>query len=189
MSYTLKAIKPINNYLNNWLKENKFDCRAEFDDEFLYDLENGNIHYSLVVPKSHDIYYLKLVKFYAPEIEECDNFILSFFHELGHNQTEMDFSDIEFDAYGEFLQKIDEKFNSENSETTEWDYLKYYMHPIEIAATEWAVQYILGNPRKIKKFIDGLRPLVLNFIEKNNIELDEEEQKMIDKYKEAENNG
>lgn len=181
MSYKLKAIQPINKYLNTWLKMNGFKCRVEFDSEFSYDFENQIIHYSVTVPKEHDEYYFKLIQFYQPDLVECDNFILSFFHELGHYKTEKQFSETEWQAYQEFVDKIE----NSNKESCAWEFYKYYMHPIEIAATEWGANYIINNPKKIRRFIKRLNPLIINFIDENEIELDDEKEiELYRKYKE-----
>ena len=128
----LKNIKPINNYLNNWLKENNFDCTVQFDADFSFDCLNDILHYTFVVLQDHDRLFLEVCREICPEIEESDNFILSFFHELGHFETQHLFSDEEWDTYDELCDIM-----SNMDELTDKNYLDYYHYPIEIEATKW----------------------------------------------------
>lgn len=166
----MKELKPINDFLNSWLKKNHFDCSVEFDTDFSFDCMNDIIHYSIVVVQEHDKLFLEVCKKVCPEIIESDNFILSFFHELGHYMTQDEFSEKEWEKYDKFCDKI-----SSIESPTQKDYFRYYNHKIEIAATEWGCNYIVNHSRKVKNWWSKLKPLILNFIEENNIEVDESE--------------
>ena len=161
----LKNVKKINNYLNNWLKKNGFDCTAQMDSNFNFDLINDVIHYSLVIPTDHDELFLQVCQECREEIENVDNFILSFFHELGHFQTKDMFEDDEWDTYNDLCEDMvdDNKYEDE-------DYLAYYHYPIELEATQWGCDYVVEHSRKVKNWWAGLKPLIEEFMKVNEIE-------------------
>ena len=162
----LKGVDEINKYLNKWLKSHNFDCTVCFDTDFSYDCINNIIHYAFVIPGNHDKLFLKLCQECRDEIGNCDNFILSFFHELGHNETQHLFSDEEWDKYDELCDIISGK-----EDFTEDDYINYYKYPIELEATKWACDYIVDHSRIVKNWWDKLQPLIMKFIELNEIEV------------------
>lgn len=160
----VKEIKDINNYLNNWLKENDFECCALFDVDFSFDCTNDIIYYSLIVPGDHDELFLKVCQEYKPEIGNCDNFILSFFHELGHYMTQDIFSEKEWEDYYSYF--------APDNDSDDSYYLRYYKSPIEYEATMWACDYIVSNSDKVSEWWRGLQPLILDFYKENDITYD-----------------
>lgn len=164
----LRNVDKINSYLNNWLKKNNFNCTVQMDTDFSFDTVNNVIHYSILVPTEHDELFLKVCQECNEEIGNCDNFILSFFHELGHCETQGYFDDDEWDNYEEDCDKLES-----NKEYSEEDYLNYYHYPIEIEATQWGCDYIIQHKRKIKNWWGKVSNLIQEFVEINNIEKDD----------------
>lgn len=155
-----KCIKKITRYLNNWLKENDFECLALYDLDFSFDCINDVIYYSFVVTGHHDELFLKICQEYKPEIGNCDNFILSFFHELGHFETQHLFTEKEWEDYDKLIDSLGNK-----KDFTDEDYLKYYKHPIEMEATMWACDYIVSNSDKVEKWWKDVKLLINEFYE------------------------
>lgn len=170
MNDALLGVKPINKYLNKWLEAHGFDCTVCLGTDFSYDCINDIIYYAFVVADAQDKNYIKVCQECREEIGEVDNFILSFFHELGHFETQDAFSEEEWRSY----EKLCERINQKETSTLE-DYNAYWHHPVELEATQWGCDYIIDNYDIVKEWWDNLKPLILDFIKLNNIELDEEE--------------
>lgn len=159
-----KMEKEINEYLENWLHNNDFDCSVRMGTDFSFWTDEDVIQYALVITDHHMNLFEKVVEELGINYI-CDNFILSFFHELGHFETIWEIDD---DVYEESQRR---KLNLESrSVYTDADYVEYYHLPEEIVATEWAVNYINNNPNKIAEFWGGLQPLLLTFYTVNQIE-------------------
>lgn len=161
----LKGIKPINNYLNKWLKAHDFECTAELDTDFSFDGVRNVIYYSFVVPESHDVHFIDVCRECREEIGDVDTFILSFFHELGHYETEGMFEEKEWKHYDKLCRKLRSK-----GDLTLKDCNKYWHDPIEYEATMWACDYIIDNFEEVKKWWSELQPLIMNFMKLNKIE-------------------
>ena len=143
--------KKLNKYFSEWLLANGFDCRAEMGEDFYYINGDDFISYAFVVPEEHDLVFFEICNRICPEIEKCDNFILSFFHELGHHETKDFFSRAEWLEYMDFA----------NSNPNFFD---YYTHPIELTATEWACNFIVDNVELVKDFMNGYIKIIEKWV-------------------------
>ena len=152
----LKGIKEIDTYLTEWLTAHDFDAIATLGTDFMCDLESNTINYALVISEEHDKLFLGVCKECREEIVACPNFILSFFHELGHIETEDMWDDDEWDYY---FENVAEGL----------DPLTYYHSPIEYEATKWGCDYICDHTNIIQQLIEGLSPLVNNFYKLNEV--------------------
>lgn len=144
MRSNLEGVKVINDYLNRWLIDNHFDCTVKFGTDFSYDYLNDIITYSFMVADTFDKEFIKVCKFCREEINTADTFILSFFHELGHFETQAIFTDAEWKNYDKLCKKLSKKKKPKIK-----DYKKYWYHPVELEATRWACDYIVNNKEKI----------------------------------------
>ena len=145
----------LNNYLHNWFKNNcDFDLSFELSTDFDYTYIEDKIHYAFIIPDNHDKLFLDVCKEIAPELESCDNFLLSLFHEVGHYITQEDFDEKTWDDY-------DAK--------SDWgsDYQGYYHHPIEYEATKAGIKLMLDNEDKIPEMLRTIqkyeREILTNF--------------------------
>lgn len=137
----IKAEKELNQFLHNWFLSNcDFDLDFELGTDFDYTYVDDKIHYAFVVPDAHDKMFFDVCKEIAPELEQCDNFLLSLFHEVGHYITQEDFDDDVWDDY-------DAKSDWGN------DYSGYYHHPIEYEATRAGIELLLDNADKIPEML------------------------------------
>ena len=156
----LKGIEKLNQFFTEWLQAHDFDCVAELGTDFNFWGDSNIIHYALVVPNTHDMEFVKLCQEYRPEIINCDNFLLSFFHEVGHFVTENDFSEKEWNYYYRHIVGCG-------------DFLKYYKYPIEWEATKWACDYIVENEKEIASFCQTYSKLIKEFLEINGYDFSE----------------
>lgn len=121
-------IKLLNNIAN------EFECEVVIGDEFAYYYEESKI---VVNPTDTDEEFLTLARENGLN-EEVSNFVISFFHELGHNET-MDF--------------IEEEYEGDKDALTMEEY--FYLEE-EYEATMWAIDFCNSNMdivREIEKNI------------------------------------
>ena len=146
----IKYIDEINNILNDFLKP--FDCTAVFDKDFAYYSDLNTITYSLIVLDSCSKTFSCFTKALFPEIN-ADIFLWSFLHELGHNMTEDDFDEDEWNQY------------RKDAVSCSNDY-QYYNLPIEKAATAWAGEYMLTHTEEVAILWNKLSSTIAEFYEK-----------------------
>lgn len=118
--------------LNNIASE--FECEVVIGDEFAYYYEENKI---VVNPTDTDEEFVALARENGLN-EEVSNFVISFFHELGHNET------IDF---------IEEEYEGDKDALTMEEY--FYLDE-EYEATMWAIDFCNSNMdivREIEKNI------------------------------------
>ena len=130
-----KQLNKITNILNTYLE--KFDCVIS---------SSNTIHYALVTAETHKDSFLKFVNTLFPEIN-ADIFLWSFFHEIGHHETEDDFTEEEEEEY-----RIIASSNISNEE--------YYNLPMEYAATDWAGEYMKEHSAEVAQLWNKLAPVI-----------------------------
>lgn len=133
--------------LNRFLKKQGFDCAAREDDYFFYEYSRSAICFTTKSDERMD----RLFREFAVRLGlaiDCGDFLLAFFHELGHHET-MD-----------LLEEEDYIFSQDVKGTltaSDKDCEIYFNLPDEIEATLWAIDYINANEeiiKKLKKSID-----------------------------------
>lgn len=101
-------------------------------------------------PDNPDNYYaegfMDIINRVYPEAKATE-FTWSLLHELGHTQT-----------WNYFTRKAWKRY--EKTAPYIHDYEEYFRVPQERAATDWAANYIMNNPKKIKKFEKKLRKIL-----------------------------
>ena len=145
-----KATEAITNILNNFLED--FDCEANFGTDFEYWGGNNVIFYALATPQQQTDAFLDFAKNLFPHIK-ADPFIWSFFHELGHNQTEEDFTDEEWAEYTHTVKHL----------LPGKDDMTYFNLPQEYAATYWAGEYMSSHVEEVSALWNKLAPAIQNF--------------------------
>ena len=154
----LHGIKPLETFFTNWLQRHDFDAVAKIGTDFEVDLSSNTIYFALAVPAQFDEEFLAECRKYAPDIVAADTFLLSFFHELGHIETEDEWTAEEWESYDKFV-------NTPDDHTVE----EYFAHPIEATATAWGAQWIVRHPAEIEKFVKEYTPKIKKFYQLNNI--------------------
>ena len=151
-------VKTINVFIDSWLKSIGLpQCHAYIGPNFSYDYVNDTITYCFEEEDYEDKLFLCLCKQYKPKIVECDNFIISFLHELGHCMANDNYSIDEWYEYNEFVRQF------EDSNPTAIDYINYYRNDIEYSATKWACDFIVNNKDKVNELINGLKLISPSF--------------------------
>lgn len=154
----LKNIEKMNKFFTNWLNEHDFDLVAEFSNDFSIDLSSNILYYSCLIPNDLDKIFFEEIQKDFPEFVNCDIFTLSFFHEIGHFETEWMWNDREWKKYHKFIETEKGKIP-----------VNYFRHPVEWEATKWGCEYILDNREEIVNFINGARTVIYEFYEENEI--------------------
>ena len=155
----LKGLENIENILNNFLKE--FDCEAEISSDFAYWSAKNLITVALTVSESNDRDFQEFCRKLEPSLQ-CDTFLLSFFHELGHHETIDEWEDDEY--LDMMIQK--EKINKMKVSQKEKNFI-YFNTPDEKRATEWGLTYIMNHSQEIALLWNNLQQAILKFYELN----------------------
>lgn len=151
---------PITRTINKFLSTNGFDCKAKLDTDFCYYYNSSTIGYPVVMQKEMDNYFMDFAESLGLNVD-CGCFILSLFHEIGHNET-LDDIDDKIRAYCQDVKAtLSSNFN---------DIQTYFRLEDEIRATRWAVNYINKHPMKIKMLTRQLEKEFEKFYKKVNIE-------------------
>lgn len=156
----MKGSEKINKVLNRFLKNNGFELSAKLGTDFAYFYDKSEITYSLVNSERMN----KLFKNYAYELGlgyDCGDFLLAFFHEIGHDQTMEDLDD-DLEEECSLIKKT--------LSDTDKDANKYFRLYDERVATEWAIDYINNNKQKIQNFVYELAPAITDFLKINEVE-------------------
>ena len=159
----LKGVEQISKYLTDWLMAHDFDAVAELGTDWQVDLSSNTIYWTVAVPNDLDEYFINVCKTCQPDIINADTFLLSFFHELGHIETEDYWTDKEWQAHHKWVENPDDHCAEE-----------YFWQPVEIEATKWGCEYIVNHQEEIADFVKGYVPLVADFYRLNEVELEEE---------------
>lgn len=153
----LKAVKPINNCLNKFMRE--WGLTAEIGTDFAYLYEKQVVVWTPIVSAQNDLDFQNFFESLGCNVK-CDVFLYSILHEIGHSQT-LDLVNEEDYAYS-----LDRKAEPISN-------YEYFRLPDEIIATQWAVDFLNENTEKVRVFWEEFVPLMMNFYKKNNIEIKE----------------
>lgn len=141
-----KELDKITNILNTFLKP--FDCTAFAGTDFRYYPQNNIIEFALVVNDPFAKSFMNFAESLNPV--HADIFLWSFFHELGHAETENEFDD---DDDTEYLKSI-------TSAKTD---IEYYNIPQEYAATDWAGKFMIEHGAEVAQLWKELAPAIATF--------------------------
>jgi len=137
----------IDDLLNRFLADNDFECTVFADTDFAYYYASSRISYSFVVSERMDRLFLDFAKRKGLTVD-CGIFLLSFFHELGHNETIDDLEDDEMDYCTDVKETLTD--SDADAET-------YFNLIDETLATEWAIDYINNNIEIVEKLAMDLQ--------------------------------
>ena len=153
----LPKTKEIDESIYNFLE--KFDYYPDvlLHTDFAYYPDEELITYCFVISKKHDEWfaeYLRDVKHF--QYWDSEMWLLSFFHELGHYNTMYLFSNKELKDYYQLKEiGIDDKEG----------YFRYFKHPVEDAATTWAINFINAHDVEIEEWWNNdLAPKINEFL-------------------------
>lgn len=127
--------------LRKWVEEHNIEPKIEYDSEFYYDISDDVIGVAIDINYAYEDfveYALSLGLRYNP-----GPWVLAFFHEVGHYFT-LENDDLD-EAWDDYLDKLDT-----------FKLADYLCHPIEHAATQWAVDYINNNENEIIQMVKDI---------------------------------
>ena len=162
----------INATLEDWLDEHldlDLTCRVDTDFYHYHNDEDDEcgIAWSLFQNEAEEQRFKIFIKEeLAVDVDRCHPWLLSFFHEVGHEMTMDDFSDAELE------QDRNQRNAIEASEDP--DYFAYFNLPLEKAATKWAVDFIIHNQDLVTDLLLDVMEQLALFYEVNNIAYEED---------------
>lgn len=163
----VKGIKKLNKAVSAQLAPFGIS-KAVLTDEYSYHFDSEKVTYKITENDIEDIWFTEFIEErFGYHVE--NSFIISLLHEVGHHKANeeitgavYDFCMAEKDRINEEMQDADEFHSKE----LEW---QYFNLPDEIMATQWAVDYAVNHPRKIKKMWENMKNDFIKFYIKNNI--------------------
>lgn len=166
----LKGLDKIEIILNSFLQ--KYECVAKFNTDFAYYPASNIITYTFCCSEISDMLFTEVINRLCPEIH-CDIFLWSFLHELGHHETIDDLEDDEITyCFNEKRRIEQEQENCENVKQKIDIARQYYILPDELAATQWAVNYMRTHIAEMRTlWEEELKPAIINFYEINQVEV------------------
>ena len=154
----------IDKVLNDFLEP--FEATAEMGDTFCYCLGSSTINYTLI-EEPEEKYFLNHVFSLAPDLKGYNGFLISFLHELGHHYTLDELSEEEVNESLDTKRRINNEYTDGRIDLQE----EYFNLPDEAVATNWAIEYIRNNRKKIDEFWSKLLNVIIQFYESNITEL------------------
>ena len=143
----------MDNVLNSFLEQ--FECEAKLGTDFCCFVCKNEIRYTLVIPEENSKTFIARVTRLYPDIK-ADEFLWSFFHELGHIETIDDLTNAEYT----FSQEAKGKNPTDE---------EYYELPDEFAATDWAAHYMRSNTEQIQILWAEIKNAIMNIYKLNKI--------------------
>lgn len=160
-----KILKRINEIVNDFVKP--FGVTAKLGTDFCYVHEDKTVYYSFAVPDRASKSWILWMHTLAPHIK-TDVFLTSLLHEIGHHMT-IDTIEPDAQAYSDQMKKFIEESEFIPDEAKDF---MYFELPDEIEATRWGLNFISASTEYCKSFWEELSPLIIDFYNKNAIEID-----------------
>ena len=166
MNRKLKGVKRLERVVNKFLKQ--FGLKSAFAVEFYYLPERKKVAFSFLKPPNDD-WFMEFFNSLAPDIE-CDSFLASLMHEIGHHMTYNDFDDEDWEQ--DYLNRnmLEAKGTAISNKDINFEYFNL---PTERAATEWAIEYIHANVEQLRVFWANMRRTIEWFYNINYVEVEE----------------
>ena len=165
MNKKLKGVKKLNKSIGKSMYPFGINATV-LQNEFAFYFDNNIITFKLTEDDS-DNYFSHFVR-QRFKFETDYTFVLSLLHEVGHYKAN---DEICGDIYNFCIsekERIEKEI--ENAQKTS-DVIKlsyeYFNLPDEIMATQWAVNYMKNNPKKVKKMWKKMEKSIKEFYQKN----------------------
>lgn len=167
----LTGVEELNDCITDFICKlgyDEVDCFLSTDFEY-YD-STKEIGYSLFESASASEGLIEFIRKNYFHLPKCSLFTFSLLHELGHYLTLDSFTQKEKDDYYEEIEKYTiEKYDSK--EEIKRKQMKYSATAIEKAATDVAIDILRCYYDIITDFEMEVKKKILEFYEKNNVEL------------------
>lgn len=159
----LKGMDRINDIINEFLEP--FELTAEPGTDFDYYFLEDKIHYALVVGDTSSKLFMEDAEARFPDAH-ADVFLWSLLHEVGHSET---LDDLE-DGVEELCMEIKSGLNEHMDWSSTTRHKIYFACPDEMAATDWAGEYIMSHADELSIFWSKLQAAIQDFYKLNEVE-------------------
>lgn len=132
--------------LQEWLKENGFECAIQFGDDFAYDRESNVLQIGCVGYPTVCRWFEQFLYEYGLEYTGIYDPVLALLHELGHIMTLDQFSEKELRLF-----QLAKFITEENRMVSSKVMFKYWEIKDEFLANLWAIDFINNNIEKVEK--------------------------------------
>lgn len=166
MNRKLKGIKRVERAINKFLKQ--FGLKSVFAVEFYYLPERKKVAFTFL-EAPNDKWFMEFFNSLAPDIN-CDIFLASLMHEIGHHMTYDDFDDEDWASDLFYRNTLEAKGTAISDRDINFEYFNL---PTERAATEWAIKYIRSNVEQIKVFWANIMRTIEWFYNINYVEVED----------------
>jgi hypothetical protein len=159
--------------LNDFLQK-EFELSVVFGTEFAYNTCTHEVMYTLFGDENSNNLFMKNFNRLAPDID-CDVFLASLMHEVGHHYTIYLLEVEEEDYCSKCKHRIEiesEHLNADSdAERLEELHMEYFNLPDEYEATMWAIAYIRNNIEKVREFWSKVQDAIMEFYVLNGVEI------------------
>lgn len=156
-----KAARMITRHLNQYLTS-KFDLTCFYGTNFSYYYLDNTVEFSLL-NDADSWNFEHFCRKKAPDIN-ADSFLYSLFHEIGHAETGDDISEMDANFSRDEKDRLTKELNLGKIDISVANKI-YYNLPDEIAATEWALDYMRNNQKEVKELWDKIQPILMRLYE------------------------
>lgn len=158
----------ITNIINKFLADNGFELDVSLGTDFAYYHASSHITYALAVSDR----FANTFKAFCHSIDSsitADIFILSLFHEIGHNLVCEEIDDETASLDQEKKRSISLLMEDCTEREAQILVCKYYSLPTEIIATVAGLEYIKGHEAEVRKLWNDILPHIMRFYHDNNV--------------------
>lgn len=144
-------VELLEQYLTNWLQNHDYELEVKVcENEFFY---SDPLSLIAVSPNATNLdhYFLDFISLNDCSLTFSNAFIPMFLHEVGHSETMDDFSEEEWEEYRDF----EHSFSNLDMDNPFLQF-RYFSHPIEFAATSWAISFINTHQQEIEEMVKAL---------------------------------
>ena len=155
----------LNKKLEEFFSEYGIELTFRVSEEFAYFYDKDVVNYSLTTLGKQDLYFKKFFYKLDNRIKDIDIFMLSILHEVGHSQTLNNIDDVLYEQEQRVKETLDGSKKADN-------YI-YFGLPSEMAATLWAIDFIIENSEKLSVLWTELQNHIMQFYKDNGVEIDD----------------
>ena len=155
----------LNKKLEEFFSEYGIELTFRVSEEFAYFYDKDVVNYSLTTLGKQALYFKKFFYKLDNRIKDIDIFMLSILHEVGHSQTLNNIDDVLYEQEQRVKETLDGSKKADN-------YI-YFGLPSEMAATLWAIDFIIENSEKLSVLWTELQNHIMQFYKDNGVEIDD----------------
>lgn len=164
----LKGLVKLNKAVSTELKPFGIS-KAKLSDDYSYIFADESVTYKILEDDLADKFFNDFIKErFGIDTTYYGSFVISLLHEVGHHKANDEIEGAIYDFCMSEKERIAEELAEvETEEKAKALEYQYFNLPDEIMATQWAVNWIKKNPKKMQKMNENMKKAVLEFAEKN----------------------